>query len=132
MKYKILSYTVANQNTKEICEYPTDSFSWEEARFSAIELANLWKEHSDLEDAYQGIQLWLTIGNDDQSEHKKIIHLLTGSRMNTPSIVQALWNEGDALIQMGYQFDKTMLTDDKGVSSIVNSQKMVNLYYFTI
>ncbi|MFN4915333.1 MAG: hypothetical protein ACK5FT_08455 [Sphingomonadales bacterium] len=130
-QYKIIDYTVANMNTKEICQYHTDSFPWEEARSSAVALALLWKEHAEQENKYQGIKLWLTYGIEDNSDHTFMIHLLTGDRMHSPEITQALWDEATALTYMGYHFDATRLTDVDHISSDVVTDSHIALYYFT-
>jgi hypothetical protein len=130
-QYKIIAYTAANKHTDEVCEYHADTFGWQDARIAAIELASLWKADSELENSYDGIQLHMTYGIEGDSEHTFIITLLTGQRMHSPEITQALWDEATALNYMEYNFDSTVLKDEKGAQSEVVTDKFIKLYYFT-
>jgi hypothetical protein len=89
-EYKIIAYTVGNKHVQEIWEYKTDTFDWQVARASAIELARIWKEESDLEESYDGIMLEMSYGIEGNPEHTFQIDLLTGRRMHSPEITQAL------------------------------------------
>lgn len=131
-QYKIIAYTAANKHTDEVCEYDADIFGWEDARLSAIELAKLWKEDSGLEKSFDGIQLFLRYGIEGNPEHTFIIALLTGNRMHSPEITQALWDEATALISMGYNFESTILRNEKGIESEIVTDRYSELYYFTV
>jgi hypothetical protein len=128
--YKIISYSVANKNTNEFLQFCTDRLDWKEARRSAVESAILWKQESKLENKYQGIQLWLTYGIKDNPEHTSLIHILTGERMHSPEITQALWDEGAALNYMGYKFDAIRFgVGGFSLDAVIDSN--TRLYYFT-
>jgi len=130
-KYRIIEYAVANVNTNEMCHFNLVKHQWEEARNSAIAKAMFWKEQSELEEKHQGIQLWMRYGIEANPDHVFMINLLTGDRMHSPEITQALWDEATALDFMGYLYDATTLEDENGVSSNVVTESHITLFYFT-
>lgn len=129
--YKIISYTVHNQNTQEMIVFHCEKYHWSDARTLAIEKATSWKENSPLENKYEGVALILTYGIEDDPEHVFMIHILTGSRMNNAEITQALWDEATIYNYLGYNFDSTILEDENGITSDVIADKHTILYYFT-
>lgn len=129
-QYKFISYIAAKSRINELKEYCIDTYGHRGARSKAIKKVMDWKKASTLKRKYQGISLTLIYRIDGDCEHAFFVQILTGTRMHTSAIVQALADEATALDCQNYSYEPATLQHDGAHCTILND-KHLGLYYFT-
>ena len=125
-------YRASNLQTKESKEFDfEDDETLQAAREAAVDLCIEWKNSSTRKRDYSGIRLELLVRVVEKNYDIESMTILTGRRMHTPEILEALWYEARVLKDWGLEFEKILMTLSPEKRGYIVQYKFSSLYYFT-